>query len=233
MSVAALRVSLALWQRRHKFRQHMLDLAHAQDDAKGISKWYRLLREAGDAIKHRQAQIEARTAKRLVWMPEARKLLRSSAGPWQVGCPPRGVLHTTEGAGDATGTLDSNGDHPHFQVERDGRITQYLPIDEAAKALKHTEATPTNGAHAIQIEVCGFAAQPDWPAEQKAAVRKVMRFVEANAGVERSSHVRFLAGGGERLSNVEWLKLRGWCGHQHVPQNDHVDPGAIAIGGLL
>lgn len=32
---------------------------------------------------------------------------------------------------------------------------------------------------------------------------------------------------GNRLSGRQWDDYRGWCGHQHVPENDHGDPGAL------
>lgn len=229
-----LRASLKRWQWRLGYRTDRLALARDRDDTAGITKWHRLAGDARRMVDRRQAQLHAKTSPiGQVWMPGARKLPRSSAGPWAVNCPAKGVLHTTEGSGDATSTLDANGDHPHFQVERNGRITQYLPVDEAAKALKHTSSPETNRAHAIQIEVCGFAAKPDWPDVQMLAVRKVMRFIEHNAGVQRAAHVKFVSGSGQRQTGAAWLKLAGWCGHQHVPENDHVDPGPIAIGDLL
>ena len=52
-----------------------------------------------------------------------------------------------------------------------------------------------------------------------------MRFIEEQGGVERASHVSFTHP--KRLSNQQWLGLTGWCGHVHVPQNNHVDPGGI------
>lgn len=233
-STVFLRASLKRWQWRLHYRQDHLQLAVERKDDRAVTKWHRLVADADRMVKHREAQLHARSnRKQVVWMPGARKLPRSSAGGWAVDCPAKGVLHTTEGSGDATPTLDANGDHPHFQVEQNGRITQYIPVDESAKALKHVGSPETNRAHAIQIEVCGFAAKPAWPAEQQAAVRKVMRFIEANAGVQRASHVKFVKTGSQRLSGPEWIRLSGWCGHQHVPENDHTDPGAIKIAGLL
>lgn len=236
-SLPFLKTSLGLWERRHAHRLARLEVAQAEDDPKRVTKWYRLAGEADKVIALRRSQIAARRRKdrkKQVWMPGVRRLPRRSAGGWAVACPPKGVIHTTEGSGDATGTLDAAGSHPHFQVEQNGRITQYLPVDEAARALEHNGPPETNRAHAIQIEVCGFASKPNWPAEQKASVRKVMRFVEANAGVERASHVRFTgAKDVERLSGSAWLKLSGWCGHQHVPGNSHWDPGRISMGDLL
>lgn len=38
---------------------------------------------------------------------------------------------------------------------------------------------------------------------------------------------------GVRLSNSEWSKFYGICGHQHFPENLHGDPGAFDIDDLL
>ncbi|HEY6222818.1 MAG TPA: hypothetical protein VIW26_03470, partial [Gemmatimonadales bacterium] len=38
---------------------------------------------------------------------------------------------------------------------------------------------------------------------------------------------------GVRFTAAAWLAFDGWCGHQHVPNNDHGDPGAIDIARLL
>lgn len=169
------------------------------------------------------------------WMPGVRKLERSF-GSWAVSCPAKGILHTTEGTGDATGTLDAKNAHPHFQVEESGRITQYISVNNAAKALVHPSFVQTNNAHAIQIEICAFAATVNtMPDIQHHALRRVMRFIEQNAGVERASHHAFGPPDHPpaRLSAAGWLAATGWLGHQHVPGNDHVDPGSIDIGGLL
>src|SRR5690606_7302759 len=36
--------------------------------------------------------------------------------------------------------------------------------------------------------------------------------------------------GSNRLTHAEWRKFTGWCGHQHVPENTHGDPGALDFG---
>ncbi|MFT4288181.1 hypothetical protein [Nocardioides sp.] len=36
-----------------------------------------------------------------------------------------------------------------------------------------------------------------------------------------------------RLTGAEWRQFTGVCGHQHVPENVHGDPGAIDIGRVL
>jgi LysM repeat protein len=35
------------------------------------------------------------------------------------------------------------------------------------------------------------------------------------------------------MTFAQWLRFRGVCGHQHVPENDHRDPGAIDINKLM
>jgi peptidoglycan hydrolase-like protein with peptidoglycan-binding domain len=35
------------------------------------------------------------------------------------------------------------------------------------------------------------------------------------------------------MSDDDWTKFNGICGHQHVPGNSHWDPGAMDIKGLV
>lgn len=60
MSQAQLRASLALWRRRHAYRQRKLDVAHQKNDAAGVKKWHALLEEAGQNIRRREQQLQAR-----------------------------------------------------------------------------------------------------------------------------------------------------------------------------
>jgi hypothetical protein len=39
--------------------------------------------------------------------------------------------------------------------------------------------------------------------------------------------------GGQRMTFAQWRAFYGWCGHQHVPENDHGDPGSLDFAGLL
>ncbi|MFH8805469.1 hypothetical protein ACH4F6_39010 [Streptomyces sp. NPDC017936] len=36
-----------------------------------------------------------------------------------------------------------------------------------------------------------------------------------------------------RMSFAEWQAFKGWCGHQHVPENDHGDPGSMDFARVL
>lgn len=36
-----------------------------------------------------------------------------------------------------------------------------------------------------------------------------------------------------RMSMAAWRNFTGWCGHQHVPENDHGDPGAMDFARVI
>jgi hypothetical protein len=36
-----------------------------------------------------------------------------------------------------------------------------------------------------------------------------------------------------RMSFAEWQDFKGWCGHQHVPENDHGDPGSMDFARVI
>lgn len=158
-----------------------------------------------------------------------------------VGGPPRGVLHTTEGTtfGGARSAFLANNDWPHFTVTFEHgvfEVFQHLPIDVAARSLRHPPGTvETNRQHAIQVEIVGSADNsPRFPKEYLDGIAGLMRWIEANANIKCATGVEFRAPGqAPRLSDDEWLSYSGWCGHEHVPHNDHEDPGAIDIQHLL
>lgn len=36
-----------------------------------------------------------------------------------------------------------------------------------------------------------------------------------------------------RMSFAQWRSFKGWCGHQHVPENDHGDPGSMDFARVI
>ncbi|MDF2707064.1 MAG: hypothetical protein K0R62_2716 [Nonomuraea muscovyensis] len=36
-----------------------------------------------------------------------------------------------------------------------------------------------------------------------------------------------------RMSFAQWQAFKGWCGHQHVPENDHGDPGSMNFARVI
>lgn len=186
-----------------------------------------------------------------LWHPQAEQVRapESSWGRYVDGYQPRGVLHTTETDSYTPSTKDYYGRDvwPHATIGiKDGRghIWQHIPINRAARALKNAAGgVETNNTHAIQCEIVWRAQNaPTMPDELLTAIATWMRWVEASVGVQPVA-ARFY-GPGEgivvasstspaRMSPDQWHAFNGWCGHQHVPENDHWDPGAIPINRLL
>jgi hypothetical protein len=170
-----------------------------------------------------------------LWYTLATAAQLPDAGPF-VGGPARGVLHTTEGdsyAG-ALATYKASGNAPHFTVQGD-HVWQHVPLDRAATALKHQPGTvETNRLSCIQIEIVGHAASPTVPP----ALPPLMRWIEGQLGIAKVApkFLPYPASSGAstvRFSPNMWLRFGGWCGHQHVPNNDHGDPGAISVAALF
>jgi hypothetical protein len=97
----------------------------------------------------------------MLWLPAARRApLSGQPGfPWQVTCPTKGVLHTTEG-GNGVPSYTPGFKAPHLTVlvtpGQGVDPVQHIPFDRASYSLVHAPGTvATNGAHAIQVELCG------------------------------------------------------------------------------
>lgn len=178
------------------------------------------------------------------WYPTASVIQGNNGGDFLPEYPKRIVLHTTEGssASGAIGAYRSANSWPHFTVDRNSSFTvyQHNPIDLASRALRNAAGgVETNRGGAIQIEVVGFASEAGiWPSGQRAALKNLMRWIEAEHGVKQYGPA---FGGSEQfgLNNPlqftpeYWKSFNGTCGHQHVPENDHWDPGALNVSTLF
>lgn len=167
------------------------------------------------------------------WHPQAKRAPHQDGGTYETGFPPRLVWHTTEG----TSLPDYGGSAPHFTIDprADNRLWQHIPIDRAARALKGKGAAgvATNGAHAIQVEIIGFAGDTDnWPADYYDRLRELADWVERNAGVKPVETVDF-QDRAHPMSVAKWRAYKGHCGHQHVPGQDHWDPGEFRIAEII
>ncbi|KKK63975.1 hypothetical protein LCGC14_2988880, partial [marine sediment metagenome] len=173
------------------------------------------------------------------------------SGGTYVGLPYRVVVHTTE-----TGGLPGYGDGwsaPHLTyMPAIRKWVQHTDLKTAARGLRNPGGgVQTNRANALQIEiVCysnksladehsarlwvgdlteshyadlkafvdwtstEFDVKPVWPG------RQAFSYTESNAV-------------GFRMTNNEWDDFTGVCGHQHVPENTHWDPGAFDWTQLL
>lgn len=134
------------------------------------------------------------------------------------------------------------------------RIWQHISLDRTASALRHNPGTiETNhmGAHCIQIECITYIGDQDaagivgnkgkFPkALSKALAGLVGEITRALGDINISIYPeRWSASGSygekasQRLSEEEWEGFNGICGHEHVPNNTHWDPGAFDIEEFL
>ncbi len=179
-----------------------------------------------------------------IWVPGATVRRKTPVGPRFRNMPWRGVLHTTEGStlSGAEATLDAGKDWPHLTIEpKTSTVVQQISLNVGCRALGDANGTlATNSANAIQIEIVGLAKDsPTIPPAHMVFIRKVMRQIEDLVPIPRKSGRAFLGNTAvnttprNRMSVKEWSVFSGWCGHQHVPGQDHWDPGAIDIDELL
>lgn len=160
------------------------------------------------------------------------------------------VLHTTEGPG--WPGYKGGTEAPHLTwlyLPGTGRqIRQHFAFDQISRALVHAPGgIPTNGDGCIQIELVGTCdpratgAGMYWPGAPDAALQMLaadLAWLCAEFGLPRTFVPLWLpypASYGvtaARLSGPAFDAYRGILGHQHVPQNDHGDPGALNIARL-
>jgi hypothetical protein len=189
------------------------------------------------------------------WDPAAIRAGLPDAGRHLSG-PYRIVLHSTEGTtyGGALGAYKADGSPPHFTGSYEGgrfRHWQHIALDRSAKALEHREGTVhTNRLSAVQIEIVGFADATRaakygglhvtaFPAAYLEGIADLIAWIRTQVNV-KPVHPTFKAypasygeRNGVRFSATDWLAFNGVCGHQHVPNQNHGDPGAIDIAALL
>ncbi|MFJ4551106.1 LysM peptidoglycan-binding domain-containing protein [Streptomyces sp. NPDC088817] len=87
---------------------------------------------------------------------------------------------------------------------------------------------------------------PDWAL---AEVAWLVRWLNQNHGIPLTCVKDWLAYGKDsrrpgvtpasyganpaRMSFSQWNAFKGWCGHQHVPENDHGDPGSMDFACVI
>ncbi|MFG2400782.1 hypothetical protein [Streptomyces lydicus] len=131
---------------------------------------------------------------------------------------------------------------------------QHFGFDTSARALvNRAGGVETNTLNVCQVEIVGtcdpathkrwgstphlyMPELPDWAIRDLAAFA---RWAHDEHGVPLSSGVTFKAypasygSNGVRMNGGEWMAFSGHCGHQHVPENDHGDPGALPMAAIL
>ncbi len=167
------------------------------------------------------------------------------------------VWHSTEGT-----SLPSYGGGavaPNFTAKPDfaaKRLVwyQHFDFDVSSRALVNKAGgVATNTLNVCQVEIVGTCDPathkkwgttphlytpelPDWAVRDLAAFA---RWAHDKHAVPLTSTVTFKAypssygASSVRMSAAKWNDFRGHCGHQHVPENSHGDPGAFPIAAIL
>jgi hypothetical protein len=175
----------------------------------------------------------------------------AEVGTWAASAAPsRGVLHTTEAdifRPHPRLYYGIEGTHPHVTVGRgilpDGRAGvaswQHHPSTRPSRALRNLPGgVETNRLRVFNIEVVARAATVAALDDATyTELARIMRWAELELGIAPVILTMFAypppngirLNGREpwRLTFTEWLAFNGWCGHQHVPENVHGDPGAL------
>jgi hypothetical protein len=162
------------------------------------------------------------------------------------------VLHTTEGAGwpgyegGAIAPNETIMPVPGVGVE----VRRHLPQERSARALRNADGgVETNRQGVTQTELVGTCdpamrgrGMYFWPAADDVvleALAEYKRPILARLGIPLTA-ARFLpyprsgwSADTERMSGPEWVRFAGICGHQHVPENTHGDPGAFPAARLV
>jgi hypothetical protein len=166
--------------------------------------------------------------------------------------------HTTEGR--TLPSYSGGSEAPNFTMVPDFsakvlKVYQHFDFDTSSRALVNlTGGVETNTLNVCQIEIVGTCDPtthrqwgsaphlytpelPNWAIRDLAAFAK---WAHDNHGVPLSSDVTFKAypgsygtSNGVRMGNAKWESFTGHCGHQHVPENLHGDPGLLPMAAIL
>jgi hypothetical protein len=146
-------------------------------------------------------------------------------------------------------------DASHFVVDfgkpgQASRMAQCSPITKAACSLVGGgNVVSTNGVPVIQTEVCGYAAESHlWTddvlrflaqhavnvrrAQQVALGRSFRHQVSVTFYGQDAGFIVASSSARQRLSPTAWRAYNGHVGHQHVPMNDHWDPGKLNVARI-
>ncbi|MCX5365966.1 cell wall mannoprotein 1 family protein [Streptomyces sp. NBC_00124] len=168
------------------------------------------------------------------------------------------VLHTTEGRNlpdyDGGATAPNLTAVPDLAAKK-LRWYQHFDIETSSRALVNLRGgVETNTLNVCQVELVGtcdpkthkawgsaphiyWPEAPDWALVELAAF---LRWMNVQHRLPLSGPAKWPAypssfgkGNGARMAADEWTNFEGICGHLHVVENDHGDPGAIDFARLI
>ncbi|MFF1843044.1 hypothetical protein ACFVW9_15025 [Streptomyces sp. NPDC058217] len=169
------------------------------------------------------------------------------------------VWHTTEGT--SLPSYSGGAEAPNFTAVPDFKAKrlswyQHCDFDTSARALVNKAGgVETNTLNVAQVELVGTCDPtthakwtkagyahlytPELPVWVTRDLGAFARWANTEHGVPLSSGLTFKAypssygASSVRMSGSRWSAFKGHCGHQHVPENDHGDPGAFPMAAIL
>lgn len=169
----------------------------------------------------------------------------NSAGPY-TSTVDKFLIHTTEGGTieGAVAAYRTNNSWPHLTVDcrfgRRYRRCGHLDLSVSARSLKNMAGgVQTNTDGVVQVEVVGSAKDPseiDWAWFALNVIEPIcvpLMIPCVSPLVWAPYPASYGQNAPQRLSADQWTKYKGILGHQHAPENDHGDPGAIPIALIL
>lgn len=171
------------------------------------------------------------------------------------------VLHTTEGT--SWPSYNGGSSAPHYThlpslKGGNGSWRAHFPDEKSSRALRNEAGgVETNTLNALQVELIGtcdpkhrkswdgqgkrlagrdYVYWPDATDVQLAGVAVLIADLHQRHGLklvapEFDPYPASISS--ERFTFAQWRNFAGICGHQHVPENHHGDPGDIDIDKLI
>lgn len=159
-------------------------------------------------------------------------------------------LHTTEVWG--WPGYAGGGQAPHATIKpiagKGLEVREHIPTTQYAKALMNLPGgVETNRRGVLQYEMMGTCDPrrkndmyfwPDADDVVLSALAGYLRPILATYKIPLVSppfkaYPASYGSNGVRFTNAQWNSFNGICGHEHVPENVHGDPGAFPIGRLI
>jgi hypothetical protein len=167
--------------------------------------------------------------------------------------------HSTEGT--SLPSYDGGSMAPNFTAKPDfaaKRLVwyQHFDFDVSSRALRNlsggVETNTLNTGHVEIVGTCDPATHTKWaqagiqhlymPELPGWAIRDLAAFakwaheqhnVPLSSGLTFKAYPGSYGANGVRMTAAQWTNFTGHCGHQHVPENDHGDPGAFPMAAIL
>jgi hypothetical protein len=146
--------------------------------------------------------------------------------------------------------------YQHFDIDRSSRALRNLSGGVQTNTLNVTQVELDGtcdyskrtswGSRVAGRDYIYWGDPPDWALRDLA---EFLRWLNANHGVPLTGPATWLTYGPDprrpgvtpasygsspaRMSFATWNAFKGICGHQHVPENDHGDPGSLPFAKLI